>query len=197
MRLIITSIVFFCMLFLATCTKPNSGDNEIEESAAVYSVAINEAFSRSVVETIYISTKASTVEGNETGLYEGNFDKQISRLQAVYASVDEEVLRSFLSKHQKAFEFDPETKLRLNKTYKFLDGIEVEKEWEKSVLESSEVSKLPGDVLVLSRIGFNSSYNKAFLKLGYSGIGGFGTSYLLEKKSGKWIIKESFVGYKV
>ncbi|MBX3243726.1 MAG: hypothetical protein KF685_04660 [Acidobacteria bacterium] len=195
MTILPSKLAMFCLLFLLFSGCKQYGEfDEVKESADVYSVTIEEAFSASSTGTLYISNKASTVENNVFGLYSGDFDKQIESLKEIYGPVDEEVLRSFLSKHQEPFTFSLETKLELTKPYEFLDGDQVADELKKPVLGGSP-NKLPGSIIILSRVGFNSRYDKAFLKLEHVAcpLCGFGAAYVLDKKDGKWAIKEKFI----
>lgn len=188
--------VFCLLLLLFTSCKQDGEFDELKESSDVYAVAIEEAFSKSSAEILFISDKATSTENDVFGLYEGDLDTQILNLKKIFSSADEEVLRSFLSKHQEPAKFSLENELVLTRPYKLLDGEEVEEELRKPVL-GGEPNKLPGPILKLSRVGFNSSYDKAFLRLDYvyCPLCGFGTTYLLEKKDGKWTIKEQYTGW--
>lgn len=194
-----TIVCLVCSLFVFSCNRQTLETFEVQEpadetteSAKVYTAAIEDAFSDRH-EILYISNKMTTFDDDADLFDELKFNGRIGILKERFDSVDEDVLRSFLTKSKKPSFIDPATIRTLGEKHQFVDGIQVEKELAKSVLSTAQ-STLPGPILRLSVIGYNSSFDEAFLNIEYVAcpLCGFGTNYQLEKVNGKWKIKKRF-----
>lgn len=206
MRVLTLFCIFAVALSVACSTslefdplgKPTPSD-DAKESAAVYSAALeHEDMDKgspisSSEATLYISSSSISVATVNWASPPGSFDEQFVSLKERYNSVDQEVLKSFLSKFQSQFEFTENPKLEIRMRYEFVDGNLVDRESKESVL-GMQPSKLRGPILRLSRVGFNSTYGKALLEMEYTRcpLCGFGATYYLEKTDGNWKVKERF-----
>lgn len=166
---------------------------EAVDSAEVYSAVIQEAFSGRQIKKLYISTNSLSTENNDWWKPPGNFEEQESKLEELFFPADVETLRSFSLKHAEVAKIDPELIVSHERSIEFVDGDMVDLEIKAPVLNGNP-SKLLGPVLRLSRIGFDSTRNQALVQMDYVGcpLCGFGSMFLLDKTSGRWIVFKQF-----
>jgi hypothetical protein len=204
----LNALLYFLLSLSLACSnsqeinqqKDQQFSEEALETAAVFSAAIKDAaldkYEHGLDAPLYISTNAisdATVNWAD-GYPNTSFDKRFEGLKKRYSSVGEVVLRSYLQKLKENFKFSKDLKLTLRTQYEFVDGDMIKREMSK---DWPDLPNIPGPVLQLSRVGFNETYDQAFLEMEYVAcpLCGFGASYYLEKKDGMWKIKEHFGGW--
>ncbi len=198
---LILYLIFSIAVVCFGCAGPKGAgraSDEETESLLVYSVAIEHAFldrqqrSPDSETFLFISSNAISDTTVDRSVAPGNFESRLVSLKERYPSIDEEILRSFLSKFLLPYKFPEDTSFSLDRC-KFVNGDLVDRELSRSVLEG-KTSELPGPVLQLSRVGFNARNDGAFFEMDYLGCSlcGFAASYYLEKKDDIWVVVERF-----
>lgn len=176
-------------LALAGCqNRKISAEQRSLETAAVFSAVIEDKFASSIIPSLTIATKSSHYRsGPYPALLGDDYlerttpAERVALLQEMYPGVDEDILHDFQKVFAEEATFDTSIPLQISRPYRFVSEPAHEE-----------------DYVRLSRVAFNTSGNKAFVRVGYA-CGLFCGSedhFLLEKVNGVWQIKERFPSFR-
>lgn len=165
-----------------------SAEQRSLETAAVFSAVIEDKFASSIAPSLTIATKSSHYRsGPYPALLGDDYlerttpAERVVLLQEAYPGVDEEILHEFQKVFAEEATFDTSIPLQISRPYRFVSEPAHEE-----------------DYVRLSRVAFNTSGNKAFVRVGYACALFCGSEdhFLLEKINGVWQIKERFPGFR-
>ena len=180
--LLFTSVA--CSLFTAV-PAPSQADIEKEEQA-VYSFFVGEGTGISLI-----------LEETASGLSVDDIQQTREYVKSGLPDLSGETLNSFVERNQEPTLISTDMNLLVEYrllSHEDLAEISSQPNWNEILNE-----RYPGSngYLILSRVGFNKSLDQAVIYVGQVAgpLMGSGSYYMLEKQSGKWIIKDESMAW--
>lgn len=165
-----------------------SAEQRSLETAAVFSVVIEDKFSSSTAPSLTIATKSShyrcgpyTAFVGEDYLERTTPAERVKLLQEMYPGVDEDILHKFQRLFAEETTFDTSIPLRISRPYRFVSQLAPDENYVR-----------------FSQVAFGPNGTTAFVSLVYA-CAPLCTSedhFLLVKVNGVWQIKERFPGFR-
>ena len=177
-------IVLVCMLISCSAPTPvptpSAADIEKEEQT-IYSLFLHDAGGAALI-LQDTSSEISTEKPQQS----------IDYIQSGLKSISSETLNNYLSRNAQPSQLSPDMNLGMD--YVLLSADELAEIFSQPNWNQFLAEKYPGSygLYTFSRVGFNNSLDQAVIYVGNvaAPMMGAGFYYLMEKKNGKWLIKE-------
>ncbi len=176
--------LFICLSMAGCQNREMSAEQRSLETAAVFSVVIDDKFASSIAPSLTIFTKSSHYRGGpytallgEDYLDRTTTAERLELLQEVYPGVDEVILYEYQNVFAVEVTFDTSIPLKISRPYRFVS------------------QPTPDENFVrFSQVAFGPTGTTAFVSIVYScdPLCSSEDHYLLEKVNGVWQIKERF-----
>lgn len=171
------------------------GNSEGIEEYEVYSALLNEMFVEDGAKLLVIQ-KETLFYANPDYLKQTTTEGRILDMKKYYPSVSEETLRDYEAKFMQSSIL--KSNFNLPAKHVLINEAELMKDKDGSRVNSFyEKFQDASGMITLSKVGFNKNRTEAFVKVEFvfCPLCSHGDKILLEKKFGKWRIKENFGGW--